>query len=154
VSALGNMSFLWLYVHPCMCVVCLCACISVESVYFVCNEVFYTVTIPSITRLLVLSSSQTEDKAAIIDLERKLKKEVDARSRVDAELREHRHAITNAFTQEELAGLRKKVQEQHHEMEKMREQLKEQKQTWEHRHLREVRLLHCKLPSILLVVHA
>ena len=30
---------------------------------------------------------------------------MDARSRVDAELREHRHAITNAFTQEELAGL-------------------------------------------------
>ena len=31
---------------------------------------------------------------------------------VDVELREHRHAITNAFTQEELAGPRKKVQEQ------------------------------------------
>ena len=53
----------------------------------------------------------TEDKAAIIDLERRLKKEMDACSRVDAELREHRHAITNAFTQEELAGRRKKVQE-------------------------------------------
>ena len=42
---------------------------------------------------------------------------MDACSRVDAELREHRHAITNAFTQEELAGLRKKVQEQQHERE-------------------------------------
>jgi len=89
-------------------------------------------------RLLVLSTSQTEDKAAIIDLERRLKKEVEARSRVDAELREHRHAITNAFTQEELAGLRKKVQEQHHEIEKLREQLKEQQRSWEHRHHREV----------------
>ena len=91
--------------------------------------------------MLILSTSQTEDKAAIIDLERRLKKEVEARSRVDAELREHRHAITNAFTQEELAGLRKKVQEQHHEMEKMREQLKEQQRSWEHRHQREVRLI-------------
>ena len=44
---------------------------------------------------------------------------MDARSRVDAELREHRHAITNAFTQEELAGLRKKVQEQQHELGKL-----------------------------------
>jgi len=99
------------------------------------------------SRLLVLSTSQTEDKATIIDLERRLKKEVEARNRVDAELREHRHAITNAFTQEELAGLRKKVQEQHHEIEKMREQLKEQQRSWEHRHQREVSngfLLRCR----------
>ena len=89
-------------------------------------------------RLLSLSTSQTEDKAAIIDLERRLKKEMDARSRVDAELREHRHAITNAFTQEELAGLRKKVQEQQHELGKLREQLKEQQHGWEKRHKREV----------------
>ena len=33
--------------------------------------------------------SQTEEKAAIIDLERRLKKEMDACSRIDAELREH-----------------------------------------------------------------
>ena len=63
---------------------------------------------------------------------------MEARSRVDAELREHRHAITNAFTQEELAGLRKKVQEQQHELGKLREQLKEQQQNWEQRHKREV----------------
>ena len=63
---------------------------------------------------------------------------MDARSRVDAELREHRHAITNAFTQEELAGLRKKVQEQQHELGKLREQLKEQQHGWEKRHKREV----------------
>ena len=44
---------------------------------------------------------------------------MDARSRVDAELSEYRHAITNAFTQEELAGLRKKVQEQQHELRKL-----------------------------------
>ena len=71
---------------------------------------------------------------------------MDARSRVDAELREHRHAITNAFTQEELAGLRKKVQEQQHELGKLREQLKEQQHGWEKRHKREVcnRFTHTK----------
>ena len=42
---------------------------------------------------------------------------MDVRSRVDAELRENQHAITNAFTQEELADLRKKVQEQQRELE-------------------------------------
>ena len=51
---------------------------------------------------------------------------MDAGCRVDAELREHQHVITNAFTQEELAGLRKKMQEQQHELGKLREQLKEQ----------------------------
>ena len=64
---------------------------------------------------------------------------MEAQSRVDAELREHRHAITNAFTQEELANLRKKVQEQDHELTKLREQLKGQQQSWEQRHKREVR---------------
>ena len=63
---------------------------------------------------------------------------MDARSRVDAELREHRHAITNAFTQEELASLRKKVQEHQHELGKLREQLKEQQHGWEKRHKRKV----------------
>ena len=37
---------------------------------------------------------------------------MDARSRVDAELREHRHAITNAFTQETGMG---NLPEQQHE---------------------------------------
>lgn len=64
---------------------------------------------------------------------------MEARSRVDTELREHRHAITNAFTQEELANLRKKVQEQNHELAKLRDQLKGQQQSWEQRHKREVR---------------
>ena len=73
---------------------------------------------------------------------------MDARSRVDAELREHRHAITNAFTQEELAGLRKKVQEQQHELGKLREQLKEQQHSWEQRHKREV--IDCKIYTNLL----
>ena len=61
---------------------------------------------------------------------------MDACSRVDAELREHQHAITNAFTQEELAGLRKKVQEQQHELGKLRDQLKEQQHSWEQQHKR------------------
>ena len=55
---------------------------------------------------------------------------MDARSRVDVELREHRHAITNAFTQE-LVSLRKKVQEKQHELGRLREQLKEQQHGWE-----------------------
>ena len=63
---------------------------------------------------------------------------MDAHSRVDAELREHRHAITNAFTQEELVGLKKKVPEQQHELGKLREQLKEHQHNWEQRHKREV----------------
>ena len=33
---------------------------------------------------------------------------MNAGCRVDAELREHQHVITNAFTQEELAGLGRK----------------------------------------------
>ena len=56
---------------------------------------------------------------------------MDAGCRVNAELREHQHVITNAFTQEELAGLRKKMQEQQHELGKLREQLKEQQHSWE-----------------------
>ena len=63
---------------------------------------------------------------------------MDARSRVDAELSAHRQLITNAFTQEELAGLRKKVQEQQHELGKLREQLKEQQHSWEQQHKIEV----------------
>ena len=49
---------------------------------------------------------------------------MDARSRVDPELREHRHAITNAFLQDKLADLRKKVQEQQYELGKLREHLR------------------------------
>ena len=44
---------------------------------------------------------------------------MDVRSGVDSELREHQRTITNAFTQEELADLRKKVQEQQHELGKL-----------------------------------
>ena len=124
-----------------ICIVTFIWCVPYKR--FHCNIYFYLHIFPS--RLLTLSTSQTEDKAIIIDLERKLKKEVEARNRVDAELREHRHAITNAFTQEELAGLRKKVQDQQHELTKLREHLKEQQQSWEHRHKREVYCSHVNL---------
>ena len=56
---------------------------------------------------------------------------MDARSIVDAELREHRHAITNAFLQDKLADLRKKVQEQQYKLGKLREHLTEQQHSWE-----------------------
>ena len=56
---------------------------------------------------------------------------MDARSIVDAELSEHRHAITNAFLQDKLADLRKKVQEQQYELGKLREHLTEQQHSWE-----------------------
>ena len=56
---------------------------------------------------------------------------MDARSRVDTELREHRHTITNAFLQDKLADLRKKVQEQQYELGKLREHLTEQQHSWE-----------------------
>ena len=57
---------------------------------------------------------------------------MDAHSRVDAELREHRHAITNAFTQDKLADLREKVQGQQYayELGKLREHLTEQQHSW------------------------
>ena len=56
---------------------------------------------------------------------------MDARSIMDAELREHQHAITNDFLQEKLADLREKVQEQQYELGKLREYLTEQQHSLE-----------------------
>ena len=55
-----------------------------------CMLLYYcTVTYCLLLKVTHSVNITTEDKAAIIDLERRLKKEMDACSRVDAELRQH-----------------------------------------------------------------
>lgn len=60
-------------------------------------------------RLSKLKSGKEHDQAAISELEKKLNHEADARTRVEAKLRDHQHAARNSWSGEEVKELKDKL---------------------------------------------
>ncbi len=82
-------------------------------------------------RLGKISSSKQQDQATISELEKKLKNEIDVRSRVEAEFRNHQHVSRNSYSAEEVKQLTDKLRKLERELENaLKENLKKEK-TWE-----------------------
>ena len=74
-------------------------------------------------RLSKLKSGKEHDQAAITELEKKLSHEADARSRVEAKLRDHQHAARNSWSGEEVKELKDKLTSSEKELEKVKSEL-------------------------------
>lgn len=74
-------------------------------------------------RLSKLKSGKEHDQAAITELEKKLSHEADARTRVEAKLRDHQHAARNSWSGEEVKELKDKLTSSEKELEKVKSEL-------------------------------
>ena len=74
-------------------------------------------------RLSKLKSGKEHNQAAITELEKKLSLEADARSRVEAKLRDHQHAARNSWSGEEVKELKDKLTSSEKELEKVKSEL-------------------------------
>lgn len=70
-----------------------------------------------------LKSGKEQDQAAINELEKKLSHEAEARSRVEAKLRDHQHATRNSWSGEEVKELKDKLATSEKELEKAKNDL-------------------------------
>ena len=74
-------------------------------------------------RLSKLKSGKEHDQAAITELEKKLNHEADARTRVEAKLRDHQHAARNSWSGEEVKELKDKLTSAEKELMKVKSEL-------------------------------
>ena len=74
-------------------------------------------------RLSKLKSGKEHDQAAITELEKKLSHEADARTRVEAKLRDHQHAARNSWSGEEVKELKDKLTSSEKELDKVKSEL-------------------------------
>lgn len=70
-----------------------------------------------------LKSGKEHDQAAISELEKKLSHEADARTRVEAKLRDHQHAARNSWSGEEVKELKDKLTSSEKDLEKLKSDL-------------------------------
>ena len=74
-------------------------------------------------RLSKLKSGKEHNQAAITELEKKLSHEADARTRIEAKLRDHQHAARNSWSGEEVKELKDKLTLSEKELEKAKKDL-------------------------------
>lgn len=86
--------------------------------------VSYHISYYSHSRLSKLSSSKHHDQSSIADLEKKLKVESGERVRVETELRDHKHATQNSWSDEEVRELKAKLSAKDKELESLRKDLR------------------------------
>ena len=70
-----------------------------------------------------MKSGKEHDQAAITELEKKLSHEADARTRIEAKLRDHQHAARNSWSGEEVKELKDKLTSSGKELEKAKNDL-------------------------------
>ena len=70
-----------------------------------------------------MKSGKEHDQAAISELEKKLSHEVDARTRVEAKLRDHQHAARNSWSGEEVKELKDKLASSEKDLERAKKDL-------------------------------
>ena len=76
------------------------------------------------SRLSKLSSSKHHDQSSIADLEKRLRVESGERVRVEAELRDHKHATQNSWSDEEVKELKGKLSSKDKEIDSLRKELR------------------------------
>lgn len=89
----------------------------------VCKYTSITVPLFCFCRLSKLKSGKEHNQAAITELEKKLSHEADARTRVEAKLRDHQHAARNSWSGEEVKELKDKLTSSEKELEKVKGEL-------------------------------
>ena len=70
-----------------------------------------------------MKSGKEHDQAAITELEKKLSHQADARTRIEAKLRDHQHAARNSWSGEEVKELKDKLTSSEKELEKAKNDL-------------------------------
>ncbi len=75
-------------------------------------------------RLTKLSSSKHHDQSSITDLEKRLKVESGERVRVETELRDHKHATQNSWSDEEVRELKGKLSSKDKELDSLKKDLR------------------------------
>lgn len=74
-------------------------------------------------RLSKCTASKQQDQANLVDFDKKLKSEVEIRSRVEMELREYQHASRNSYSAEEVKVLNDKLRKTEKDVESLRKEL-------------------------------
>ena len=69
------------------------------------------------------TSSRQQDQAIVLDLDKKLKGEIELRVRVESELRSHQHASRNSYSAEEVKLLNDKLRKMEKELDSARKEI-------------------------------